>query len=477
MKLNKPEKKKSEAVNSNQQENILGTGSIGKLIARFAIPSVVAMLVNALYNIVDQIFIGRGVGYLGNGAANVVLLITLVTLALSLLLGDGAAAFFSLSLGAGEKDTAEKGAGNAIIMISTVSILTMVVGLLFLEPILRLFGATDILMPYALDYGYIIVLGLPFIMISTSLNSIIRADGSPRYAMASMILGALINGCLDPVFIFGFGWGIKGAAISTLIGQFISFALSISYLTRFKNIRITKKIFKLKLSIITRICSLGISSFIDQIAFTLVMAVNNNLIVYHGAMSIYGSEIPLTAYGISMKVQEILFTILLGVAIGMQPIVGYNYGAKNYSRVKKTYYIAITIGTAISVFATGLFLFFPEQIMNLFGSGNDPLYMEFAKKFFQTYFLLYIFFGFQTITGVFFQAIGKPAKAAALSLSYQLIFKILSAVILSAAIGLDGVLWSGPIADFLTFFMGLGLIIFQLRSIGKLDQSPLHAKN
>lgn len=456
---------------NNQQENVLGTGSIGKLIAKFAIPSVVAMLVNALYNIVDQIFIGRGVGYLGNGAANVVLLITLVTLALSLLIGDGAAAHFSLNLGANEKEKAAEGVGCAIIMIALTSLLILVGGLLFLQPILKLFGCTDTLMPYAMDYGYIIVLGLPFIMISTSINSIIRADGSPRYAMASMIFGAILNGCLDPVFIFGFGWGIKGAALATLIGQFTSFLLSLHYLKKFKNFQLTKEIFKLRFKTAKKICSLGISSFIDQLSFTMVMAVNNNLIVYYGASSIYGSEIPLTAYGISMKVQEILFTLLLGIAIGMQPIVGYNYGAKNYHRVKQAYFMAVGIGTFVSVAATILFVFFPEPIIHLFGSQENILYMEFSKKFFQTYFLLYIFFGFQTITGVFFQAISKPAQAATISLSYQLVFKIISAVILSISIGLNGVLWSGPFADFLTFFLCSTLVALQMRQIGRLQKS------
>lgn len=452
---------------SNQQENILGTGSIGMLIAKFAIPSVVAMLVNALYNIVDQIFIGRGVGYLGNGAANVVLLITLVTLALSLLIGDGTAAYFSLRLGAGKEEDAAKGVGNAILLITGVSLLAMAVGLLFLEPILSVLGATDKLMPYAKEYGYIVVMGLPFIMISTSLNSVIRADGSPKYAMASMIIGALVNGCLDPVFIFGFGWGMKGAAWSTFIGQMVSFILSVCYLRKFRSIKITKDILKLRFETVREICGLGISSFIDQLAFSLVMVVNNNLIVHYGAATIYGSEIPLTAYGISMKVQEILFTILLGIGIGMQPIAGYNYGAKNYIRVKKTYFMAILIGTVTSVAATVLFVFFPEPIIHLFGNTENQLYMEFSRKFFQTYFLLYIFFGFQTITGVFFQAIGKPAQAAAISLSYQLVFKILSAVVLTSAIGLNGVLWSGPIADLLTFIICVTLVILQMKNLGK----------
>lgn len=447
-------------------EKSLATAPIGRLIAKFAIPSVTAMLVNALYNIIDQMFIGRRVGYLGNGAANVVLLLTLVTLAFSLLIGDGAAAFFSLKLGEGDKQAAARGAGNAIRMISLLSLLIMAGCLVFLEPILRVFGCTQTLLPLALRYGKIIVYGMPLLMVSTSLNALIRADGSPKYAMTSMILGVVINGCLDPLFLFGFGWGIEGAAWSTWIGQLITFLLSAAYLKKFKSIPLTRRAFRFHGPTVGAVCGLGVSSFIDQLAFTLVMAVNNNLIVHYGAQSPYGSEIPLTAYGISMKMQEILFTVVLGIAIGMQPVVGYNFGAKNYKRVKKAYRTAVFIGTAVSLFATVLFVFFPEPLIRLFGSESSPLYLEFSKKFFKTYFLLYLFFGFQTITGVFFQAIGKPARAAALSLSYQLVFKILSAVLLCAAIGLPGVLWSGPTADLLAFLPTLALSLFTLKRMG-----------
>lgn len=456
---------------ASTQENPLATENIGKLIAKFAIPSVTAMLVNALYNIVDQIFIGRGVGYLGNGAANVVLLVTMVTLALSLLLGDGTAAYYSLNLGAGNREKAARGVGSAVTAMVVVSLVTTALCLVFLEPILRLFGCTDILLPLAKDYGLITVLGLPFIMISTSLNSVIRADGSPRYAMVSMIAGALVNGGLDPIFIFGFDWGIRGAAWATFFGQLVSLLITVAYLPRMKGFRLTKALLRPRFRPLGNICGLGISSFIDQVAFTLVMAVNNNLIVHYGALSSYGAEIPLTAYGISMKVQEILFTVVLGIAIGMQPIVGYNFGAKNYRRAKKAYGLALLIGTVVSGAAAALFLFCPEPIIGLFGSQENALYLEFSKKFFQTYFLLYLFFGFQTITGVFFQAIGKPKQAAALSLSYQLIFKIGSALLLCTVIGLDGVLWSGPAADFLALFLGATLILVELRRIHRLEHS------
>lgn len=426
--------------------NELETQPIGKLLARFAIPGTIAMLVNALYNIVDQIFIGRGVGYLGNGAANVVGLLTMLMLAISLLFGEGAAAFFSLRLGEGNQSLAQKGVGIAIFSISCVSLLLAGVSFLALQPILKFLGCTDTLMPLALSYGRIIVAGLPFIMMSTSINSLIRADGSPRYAMGSMIVGALINGCLDPLFIFCFHWGIAGAAVATFIGQFVTFLCSVCYLRKMKSISFHINSVKFHGKTCFQICSLGISSFIDQLSFVLVMAVNNHLIVYFGAMSMFGSDIPLAAYGISMKVQEILFTLLFGLALGMQPIVGYNVGAKNKERVKKTYQLTIAVGTVISLVATILFVFFPQVIVGMFGT-QEPLFLEFACQFFRTYFLFYITFGFQTITGIFFQAIGQPGKAATMSLCYQVVFKIGSALLLSYFTGLSGVLWSGPLAD------------------------------
>lgn len=462
---------------AQNQKNDLGTGKIGRLMLRFGVPSVVAMLVNALYNIVDQIFIGHGVGYLGNGAANVVLLMTMVTLAVSMLIGDGAAAYYSLNLGAGESEKAAKGIGTAMTSVGAASISLMAVGLLFLQPVLKLFGCTDVLMPYAVEYGRIIVLGLPFIMVSTAMNSLIRADGSPKFAMASMIFGVVINGLLDPLFIFGFGWGIKGAALSTWIGQGISFVISICYLKRFQFIVLKKEYFKVQLLRLGQICKLGISSFIDQLAFTMVMAVNNNLIVHYGAISAYGSEIPLTAYGVSMKVQEILFTVLLGIAVGMQPIVGYNFGAKNYRRVKRAYGLAILAGTVLSIGATVLFVGFPEQVIGMFGFEENPLYLEFAAKFFRTYFLCYVFFGFQTISGIFFQAIGKPAQAAAISLAYQLGFKIFTALVLSGLIGLDGVLWSGPVADILSVCLVFGLILYQIKELSRLETKHSGVRN
>lgn len=452
-----------------EQENILATGKIGRLLAQFALPSVVAMVAHSLYTIIDQIFIGQGVGYLGNGATNVVFLVTLITLSLSLLLGDGTAAYFSLRLGEGKKEAAAKGVGNTIVSLTALSLIVLAAGNLYLDPLLRAFGGTDALMPLAMDYGRIIVWGLPLIMVSTALNAVIRADGSPKFAMLSMMSGAILNVVLDPICIFVLRWGVEGAAIATVFGQLLSFSLTALYLVRMKCIRLTKDDLKFSFTTLGKISGLGVSSFIDQISFTLVLAVNNNLLVYYGAASAYGSEIPLTAFGIAMKVQQILFAIVLGIAVGMQPIVGYNYGAENYARVKRACLLALMTATAVSLVGAVAFISFPHPIIALFGSPEEALYFAFSEKFFRIYFLLVAFLGFQTVAGIFFQAIGMPLKASIISLSYQIIFRVMTAVLLAAQIGLDGVLWSGPAADLLAFLLALALIAWQFRQINALE--------
>lgn len=441
-----------------KSESPFATEPIGKLIVKFAVPCVISLLVNALYNIVDQIFIGRGVGYLGNGATNVVFPITVIALAFALLIGDGGASYLSLKLGENKKESAQKGVGNSIVMVVIASIIMLVICLAFLNPIVHLFGATDKLLPYALDYGYIIVIGLPFTMISTALNAMIRADGSPQFAMMSMLLGAVINTILDPIFIFYFHMGVRGAAIATIIGQIASFLLSILYIKKFKSIRVTKSSMKLQKNICQMVLGFGISSFITQISITIVMGVTNNLLTKYGAQSVYGAEIPITAMGIVMKVNQILISILVGIAAGSQPIIGYNYGAGNYKRVKKTLSIAIITAEIITLAAFGVFQIFPMSIISLFGA-EDGLYNEFAVKCFHIFLLFCILNGFQTVAGIYMQAVGKPVKSAIVSLSRQIVFLIPAAIIIPRFIGVEGVLWAGPVADGLAFLLALSLII------------------
>lgn len=440
--------------------SIFATEPIGRLIAKFAIPCVISLLVNSLYNIVDQIFIGWGVGYLGNGATNIVFPITIVALSLSLMIGDGGAAYLSLKLGEGDIESAKKGVGNAIVLVTVVSILLAAVFLIGINPILDLFGATDMLRPYALQYGTIIGIGLPFMMIPGAINSMIRADVSPKYAMFSMALGAVINTIFDPVLIFVFHMGVQGAAIATVMGQVASFVFSVIYLPRFKTLRFDLGSFRLQPRTCVRIASFGISSFITQFAITIVMALTNNLLASYGAQSVYGSEIPLTATGIVMKVNQILISILVGIAVGTQPIIGYNYGSKNYLRVKKALDIAFMISEIISIIAFLVFQFTPMTIVSLFGS-EEGLYNEFAVMAFRIFLLLCPFTGFQTVVSVYLQAVGKPIKSAILSLARQIIFFVPAALILPRFLGVAGVLWTGPVADGLAFLLSLGLLIYE----------------
>ena len=443
-----------------QTQSPFATEPIGRLIVKFAVPSVIALLVNSLYNIVDQIFIGWGVGYLGNGATNIVFPITIIALALSMMIGNGGAAYLSLKMGEGEVETAKKGVGNAVTLVTIVSILLAVIFLVWIDPILTLFGATDVLRPFALEYSFIIGAGLPFMMISAAINSMIRADGSPKYAMLSMVIGAIINVILDPVFIFVFQMGVKGAAIATIIGQVASFVVSVLYMPHFKSVQLNKSSFAPCAKVSVNIVIFGLSSFITQFAITIVMALTNNLLAKYGAQSVYGAEIPLTATGIVMKVNQIMIAILLGIATGTQQIIGYNYGAKSYHRVKKALEISLIASEIVSVAAFLIFQFAPMSVVSLFGS-EEGLYNEFAVKAFRIFLMLCPLTGFQTIAAVYLQAVGKPVKSAILSLARQIIFFVPTALILPIFLGVEGVLWTGSVADGLAFLLSLAFLLYE----------------
>ena len=449
-----------------KEENILGYEKIGKLIRKFAIPCIISLLVNSLYNIVDQIFIGWGVGYLGNGATNVVFPLTMVCLAFALMFGDGGAAYLSLKLGEKKKKEAAKGVGNAITISVIVSILICVGYLIFLPQLLNLFGCTDNLREYALSYGGIIVLGLPFMMIGSTLNSIIRADGNPKYAMTSMVAGAILNVILDPIFIFPLNMGVEGAAIATVISQIVTFLINVFYIKKFKSIKIGKEEFKPQAQVMRKVSALGISSFITQMSIVLVIAFENNLLGKYGAESKYGADIPITVLGIVMKISQILNSIIIGIAAGSQPILGYNYGAGKYDRVKKTLKYVLGLSVIISTIAFILFQTIPDKLISIFGSGNE-LYMEFACIAFRTYLMLVICNGVQIPSGIFFQAIGKSAKSAILSLSRQILFLIPAMVTFGSLFGLIGVLYAGPFADGLAFIISGILIIVEMKHLGK----------
>ena len=451
------------------EENILGKEKIGKLMRKFSIPCIISMLVNSLYNIVDQIFIGWGVGYLGNGATNIVFPLNMICLAFALMIGDGTSAYLSLKLGEKKKDEAKRGVANGILTSILISIVFFVVILALLPQLLNLFGCTEALRPYALDYGFIIATGLPFMMVGTTLNSIIRADGSPKYSMVSMVSGALLNTILDPIFIFVFNMGVKGAAIATIVSQVLTFILNICYIKRFKSVKLDEKDFKLNGKAVGKLLSLGISSFITQMSIVFVMAVENNMLKKCGANSNFGSEIPITVLGIVMKISQILNSIILGIAVGAQPIIGYNYGAGKNDRVKET--LKKVLGLSIIVSTIGFILFqtIPDKLIAIFGSGDEK-YIEFACLAFRTYLMLCIFNGVQIPSGIFFQAIGKSVISAILSVSRQIVLLIPAMIILGNIFGVHGVLSAGPIADGIAFMIALILIIREVRKLGKRSQ-------
>lgn len=451
------------------EENILGKEKIGKLMRKFSIPCIISMLVNSLYNIVDQIFIGWGVGYLGNGATNIVFPLNMICLAFALMIGDGTSAYLSLKLGEKKKDEAKRGVANGILTSILISIVFFVVILALLPQLLNLFGCTEALRSYALDYGFIIATGLPFMMVGTTLNSIIRADGSPKYSMVSMVSGALLNTILDPIFIFVFNMGVKGAAIATIVSQVLTFILNICYIKRFKSVKLDEKDFKLNGKAVGKLLSLGISSFITQMSIVFVMAVENNMLKKCGANSDFGSEIPITVLGIVMKISQILNSIILGIAVGAQPIIGYNYGAGKNDRVKETLKKVLGLSIIVSTIAFILFQTIPDKLIAIFGSGDEK-YIEFACLAFRTYLMLCIFNGVQIPSGIFFQAIGKSVISAILSVSRQIVLLIPAMIILGNIFGVHGVLSAGPIADGIAFMIALILIIREVRKLGKRSQ-------
>ena len=429
-----------------RQINPLGAEPIGKLLARFAIPSIIAMLVSSLYNIVDQFFIGRSVGMLGNAATNVAFPLSITCTAISLLCGIGGAANFNLSMGRKEKEKAVSFAGGAIGMMLILGVMLCVVSEIFLEPMMRAFGATDQVLDYALLYTGITAYGFPFLIVTTGGSNLIRADGSPKYSMLCTLVGAIINTILDPLFIFGFDMGMVGAAWATIIGQIVSGLMVLGYLTRFKTVHIPLKSLLPSKAAWIPIISLGMAPFFNQIAMMIVQVVMNNTLTYYGAQSAYGSDIPLACVGIISKVGMIFFAIVIGISQGIQPIISYNYGAGKYERVKSTYKKAVTAAIGISIVAFLLFQLMPRQIIGIFGSGSEE-YFLFAEKFFRIYMFFTFINGIQPITANTFTSIGKAGKGIFLSLTRQIIFLLPLLIILPFFIGIEGVMFSAPIAD------------------------------
>lgn len=447
------------------------TESVPRLIVKFALPAIVSMTVNSLYNIVDQIFIGQGVGFIGNAATNAAMPFVTLMLALSLLIGEGAAAYFSLSLGRGHREAAARGTGTALMLALVAGFGLAIFGWLFTEPLLLFFGATPGALPYALEYVRITLLGTPLVVVSMVINGQTRADGSPRYAMVCMLAGCLLNTVLDPLFIFVFHWGVAGAAWATVIGQALNFSLTLLYLRRFRCIDFSRRLLRIHWPTAAALLKLGISSCVNQLAVTLVIIVMNTTIVRYGAASVYGADIPLAAVGIVMKVNMVVMAVLIGVSAGMQPIVGYNYGAGIYARVRQAYRTSILIATVWSCLGLLLFELAPQAIINLFGQ-EDALYQDFALKCFRIFLLALPTYGFQFVSTSLFQAIGQPGRATLCSLSRQAIFFLPLTLVLPRYFGLMGVLYAGPIADFCSFALILLLTLRELRQLDKMITVP-----
>lgn len=449
-------------------ENPLAYESISRLLPKFALPSILAMLVSSLYNIVDQIFIGQGVGYLGNAATNVAYPLSTICLAIALLIGIGSATRFSLCLGRGETEQAGRLVGNGIVMMTVFGLVYAVLGECFLTPLLRLFGATEQVLPYAQQYAGIVLLGMPFLILTNGISNLIRADGSPKYSMVCMVAGAVVNTILDPLFIFVFHWGVFGAALATILGQILSFLLALAYLRRFRTVRLTRSCFRLNLRDNLRTMYMGTSNSINQVAITFVQIVLNNSLTYYGAMSIYGEDIPLAACGIVIKTNAILLSVIVGISQGVQPIIGFNFGARQYKRVRQAYLLAIRWNFVVSAVGFVLFQFFPRQIIGLFGSG-EPLYFEFATLFMRTFLFMVLVNGVQLLSSNFFTAIGKALKGLLLSLTRQVFFLIPLILLLPLKLGIFGVLLAGPIADFIAFVVSVAFIWKEFRHLKSLE--------
>lgn len=448
--------------NSNQY---LVEESIGKLMIKFSIPCIISLLVSALYNIVDQIFVGRGIGYLGNGATNVVFPITIIALSISLLIGDGCAAYLSICQGRKDQKSAHKCVGNAVSLVVLISLILVVLFFSLQEQILWGFGATENNISYAREYFKWIVIGIPFFMFSNALNSVIRADGSPQFAMISTFIGCIINVILDPIAIFALDWGMMGAALATVIGQIVSALLALYYLFHTKSFRLNKSSFRPDRKILRHTLPLGISSFLTQISIVVNMAVMNNVLVIYGAQSKYSADIPLTVVGIVMKVFQIVISIIVGIAAGAQPIIGYNYGAGRHDRVRKIFRTMITTVFAIGLIAMICFEVFPLQIIGIFGS-EDGLYNEFAVMAFRIYLSTVTLCCVQKAVSIFLQSLGKPVSSMGLSLLRDFFMSVPLALILPAVLGITGTLYSAPIADVVSF---VAAVIIVIRVLSKLS--------
>ncbi len=457
-------------------DKLLGEERVGRLMLKYSVPCIISLLVGALYNIVDQIFIANAsyLGSYGNAANTVVFPLTVIALAIAVMIGDGCCAFVSLSLGQGKPETAKKSAANSIVMVIVSSILLSAVYLIFSDRIIAMFGGTvnAETFSYSKDYFFYITLGIPFYMFGQALNPIIRADGSPRFAMASTLAGAVVNIILDPIFIFAFEWGMKGAAAATVIGQAVTALLAAVYAANMKIIKPSKADFKPDGHICRKTLALGITSFLSQISLVAAMAAINNMIRKYSALDpFFGQEqyaqIPMAVVGIVMKFFQIVISIVVGMAAGCIPVVGFNIGLGRKDRVKQLFTRLLTAEAAVGAAALLIVEIFPKQLINIFGAVNESIYYtQFAVKAFRIYLCMMIFACVNKACFIFLQAMGKAVSSTLLSMVREIVFGVGFALILPRFFGLDGILYSMPLSDILTFIIALYLIAKTYAELG-----------
>ncbi len=451
------------------RENSLGYENISKLIRKFAMPSIVGMMVTSIYNIVDQIFIGQAVGELGNAATNIAFPITTVSLAIALMFGIGGAANFNLAMGQKRMEKAPYYVGNSFMMQIICGCVLLLVVELFMEPILLACGSPDNVLPYAVDYMRIIAAGFPFVMMTIGGGHLIRADGSPGRAMLFNLSGAIINVFLDYLLTMVIQWGIAGAAYATLIGQVFSSILVLIYMSHYKTVKLGFNHLLPRAEILKKIMMLGISSFVNQIAMMLVQVVSNNLLKHYGAMSVYGSSIPIACAGIVMKINQLVFSIVIGIGQGCQPIFSYNYGAGKFDRVRETYKRAITAGILVSAVAFAIIQLFPRQIFSIFGNGSET-YLEYGVTYLRIFMMFLVLSALQPITNTFFSAIEKPKKGMIIALVRQVLILLPAMLILTPIVGVNGVMYAGPIADVASGILIVIMVYREFRNMKKTER-------
>lgn len=451
-------------------ENPLGSEPVSTLLRRFAVPSVIAMLVSALYNMVDQLFIGHSIGVLGNAATNVAFPLSMVCTSIGLLCGIGGAANFNLCMGRREPEHAKSYVGNAISMLAILGVILCVAVQLFLRPMMLLFGATPDVIDYACTYTRITSIGFPFLIVTIGGSNLIRADGSPKFSMLCNLVGAIVNTILDPLFIFVFHMGMAGAALATITGQILSFALVVFYLRGFKTLPLSLSDLKPKIACWTRIAALGATPAFNQVAMMVVQIVMNNTLTYYGSNSVYGSDIPLACAGIISKVNMLFFSFVIGISQGLQPIVSFNFGAQKYDRVKDAYKKAVFAATAISIVAFLCFQLFPRQIIGIFGSGSEE-YLHFAERYFRIFLFFTFLNGIQPVSSNFFTSIGAPKKGIFLSLTRQIIFLLPLLLIFPYLFGIDGVMYTAPIADLAAASVSIVMVVREFKIMAELQKT------